>query len=153
MKFYCLIMVSVLLTACTEEKVVTYPPSEVFKKGESTPLEVIYFEPKNNEPSKYYLSFFTLTSENEGIISITDITTRERVLEYSLNVNKPGLQTTSTTEQNQELNDFVFQNYSEWCGRWHHGIRRDWQFCTGDDCGGEGSVRWCIRTRPRPGSN
>ncbi|HKO48277.1 MAG TPA: hypothetical protein VJV79_11165 [Polyangiaceae bacterium] len=129
------------------------PLSAMFRPGVSTPFDLLYVERSSGGPAEYYLPQLKLTSETEGVVSVANAKTGVVARSFALNANRAGLQPLAGGAVDPELDALVLSNYSEWCGKWHNGVRKQWQFCGGSSCSGEGSVRWCIRTRPKPSSH
>jgi hypothetical protein len=109
---------------------------ELFKNGVSVIADLIYFEGQfSNPPSGFYRSEFVLNSPNVHLV-FKDINTG-RNLAYELVFSEErGIHTDG--EVDREFERFVFQQYTEWCGRWHQGRLRTWRICTGKDCPGGG---------------
>jgi hypothetical protein len=125
----------------------TAPLTERFKLGVTTPLELLFFEPqKNNNSGNYYLTQLTMETRNKGTVTVIDLDPFERVLRYHLDVEKVGLElmTEPGLPVNRPLDDFIANNYIEWCSKWNKGINNYWKICGGSDCAGDGN-RWCIK--------
>ncbi|MGL6159165.1 hypothetical protein [Microbulbifer sp.] len=147
-----LLLISSVISGCdrhadkTELSADIVSPSEMFKQGVSTPIDLLFLEAQGSELlDKYYLSELTMNTSTQGEIGIIDLYSNEKVMRFSVDIEKPGLKVVSTDTGNQRINELVLDNYTEWCGKWHKGINNYWQFCTGSDCTGSGTVQWCIK--------
>jgi hypothetical protein len=127
-----------IIVGCTkkEVKIEILSPAEVFQLDLPIPLEILYFEPKDSkEIGTFYISELTMSTKNEGTIGFKECKEGSRLMQQ-LAFSEKGISIVGEEPSNAEFNDFVFQNYSEWCGRWHRGLGgRRWRMCTGLDCG------------------
>jgi hypothetical protein len=111
-----------------------FKEEDLFKKGASVPADLIHLETQsNNPPSGIYMSELLLESERTARLLIKDINTGQR-LAYQLVFNaERGIRAEGESTVDRSFDDFVFQQYTHWCGKWH-GKNRKWRVCTGKDC-------------------
>jgi len=110
-------------------------PMEIFNSNSPVPLEVLYHESKSgNEIGDFYLAELIMSSKSDGKIVFKDLKSGNRAGSQMV-LSLQGNHIEGSSSSNAEFDDFVFQNYTEWCGRWRNGIRGQWRMCTGEDCG------------------
>jgi len=118
-----------------------------FAPSVATPFDVLYHEDEA-DPSAlgtFYIATLTMQDEREGIVSLQDARTSQRVLSYAVDTER-GFRAAVQPHQPSALDDFFLDNYSEWCGKVHNGKKIKWQLCTGKDCPGGGiCLKHCVK--------
>lgn len=123
------------------------PLTTYFEPGVPTPFDLLYYEEEANAEGKgkYYFAKLVMRTDREGTIRLEDARTSELVLGYHVDAEH-GIGEPVDTPQNSGLNDFFYNNYSEWCGKVHDTNKGKWQFCTGKHCPGGGlCIKHCVK--------
>ena len=104
-----------------------------------TPVDVLYYEDKETGGGigKYYIAKLVMKTSREGVIRFEDADTLELFQAYNVSTES-GIGSPVGTTLNPNFDEFVYTNYTEWCGKVHVTKRGMWQFCTGKDCPGGG---------------
>lgn len=118
-----------------------------FERGVPTPFDLLYHQDEASAEGegRYYLAKLVMRTEREGIIRLEDARTSELVVDHYIDA-EGGIGDAVHVPKNPELDDFFYDNYSEWCGKVHNGRRGKWQLCTGKDCPGGGiCIKHCVK--------
>lgn len=129
-------LLSLFIAGCAqeEEEIEILSPAEIFQTGSPIPLEILYYQPVGEQDvGSFYLSELVMTTKTDATISFKDLKSGERVAQR-LVLSEAGIDVEGDSPSTTGFNDFVSQNYSEWCGKWHKGIWGSWRMCTGSDC-------------------
>jgi hypothetical protein len=128
------------LISCNNNKkefpIEVIPFTNWFKIGEPVPLELVnlHFEP-NDSVGRYYLAELKALDETSWEITLKELDSNYgEFMRVVINSNgNPRLEKKSDSE---EINNFILNKYTAWCGDWHRGRKNYWQICGGkSDCG------------------
>lgn len=128
------------LWGCQKSELTPAPSVTTYSEpGVTTPVDVLYYEDKATAEGKgkYYIAKLMMRTNHEGIIRFEDADTLELLQAYDVSTEF-GIGSPVGTSRNSAFDDFVHNNYTEWCGKVHTNKKGKWQFCTGKDCPGGG---------------
>ena len=120
------------------DKIETLPLVKRFGTDRAIPLEVVYFEDKEKEPyetGNFFMSEVVALSDDRAQIQFRETSTQKLLPQLLVFTSDGKMRVVGGTSASAGIDDFLADNYSEWCGKWHKGFGgRRWRICTGSDC-------------------
>lgn len=120
------------------KKIESLPIVKKFGTNRPVPMEVVYFEGNEKQPydiGRFFVSEVVARSDGQAQIQFRE-TVSQTLLPQCVVFSPDGeMRVEGENTQDTGFNDFVADNYLEWCGKWHKGFGgRRWRICTGSDC-------------------